>query len=126
MFFTRVLAAAKLEQARSDLMTWTLEALSPPPNDLKMILYNEDSVSQNRQWIEPADQNALSSIQNDSVTLSDQNSLPIARKSAPPRKATFLKYSTSFDIFLTEKTGIFLTLIYGLYFLFFLFLSDHY
>jgi hypothetical protein len=80
-------------------MTWTLEAVSPPPNDLKMIHFNEDLDSQNSQWMEPADQNALFSIQNAPVTLSDQNSLPFARKRAPPRKATFLKYSTSYDIF---------------------------
>jgi hypothetical protein len=92
LLFTRVLAAAKLEQARSDLTRWTLEALSPPPNDLQMIHYNEDSVSQYTQWMEPADQNALFSIQNADVTLSEQNRLPFARKSAPPRNATFLKY----------------------------------
>jgi hypothetical protein len=73
-----------------------METLYHVPNDLKMILYNEDS--QNSQWMEPADQNALPSIQNAAVTLIEQNSLPIARKSAPPRKATFLKYRTSFDI----------------------------
>jgi hypothetical protein len=86
-------------------MTWTLEALSPPPNDLKMIHFNEDLDSQNSQWMEPADQNALSSIQNAPVTLSEQHSLPIARKSAPPRKATFLKYFSRHLVY--RKTDIF-------------------
>jgi hypothetical protein len=92
LVFTRVLAAAKLEQAQSELTRWTLETFHPPPNDLKMIHYNEDSASQYTHLMEPADQNALPSIQNAPVTLRDQNSLPIARKSAPPRKANFLKY----------------------------------